>query len=333
MADPRSTTPLTGDAGDPGPVPESESRSLAEVSNLPELYQPATEGLSRTNESGAAVLAARVEAEVKAYTLLALARPRNVERFRLRLLEACNRTAFAQVARYAKPIGGVKVYGLSIRFAEECARHYGNLNISSGVVSEDDERRVVECCVVDLEVNLPWRSSVVVPKTVERKRVQQGDDVVRWRKNSKGDPVAIVRATDDQVFTTQNAMTSKAIRNLILNHIPSEIREEAERTIIETQRTEVRQDPGKYRRKLVDAFFEVGVTPEQLAEYLGKKMEDATEAELHMLKSIGEGIRQNEGTWAEVMEERRAFLAKREPGTGGTGKGATERLRDAIKKP
>ena len=74
---------------------------------------------AESTQPGATALAARVEAEVKARTLVAINRPRNVDRFRKRILESCASERFSEAAWYAKPIGGSKVYGFSIRFAEE----------------------------------------------------------------------------------------------------------------------------------------------------------------------------------------------------------------------
>lgn len=294
---------------------------------------PPPVAVSQQNEAGASALQARVKAEVEARTMVALRFPRSVTEFRRRILEACRRTAFAETALYAKPVAGSKIYGFSIRFAEECARHYGNLDIRSSVVSESDELRVVECTVTDLEVNIPWSVQVAVPKTVERKNRQKGDEVIRERSNSYGEKVYVRRATADETFVLQNALVSKAIRNLILNHIPSDIREECRQAVEQVRADEVRSDPTKFRKKLSDAFFRVGVTGTQLEEYLGKPLEDANEAELFMLQSIGEAIKQNEGTWAEVMEERRVVLA-RQRGEGDPAaqpKGASARLRQALK--
>lgn len=272
-------------------------------------YQPENMGVlsqpDAPQQAGAAALAARVEAEVKARTFVALQRPRNTDRFRQRLLESCQSQRFADAAWYKKPIGGGHVFGFSIRFAEECARFYGNLDISSDIISEDDERRVVQCCVVDLESNVPWRTTIVVPKTVERRNPKSGDEIVRVRTNSQGVPVSVVKATDDQIFTTQMALTSKSVRNLILAHIPSDIKEEAEDAIRATQAGEVDRDPVKYRRKMVDAFFAVGVTVEQLTAYLGHALEEATPVELFDLGALGKAIKAGEGTWADVIEAKR----------------------------
>ena len=55
--------------------------------------------------SAAMAMAERARAEVQARYIVALQRPRNVDEFRLRLIDHCKRDGFARAARYKKPIG------------------------------------------------------------------------------------------------------------------------------------------------------------------------------------------------------------------------------------
>ena len=305
--------------------PQQEARDIA-------LFVPPAP-MSTQNEGGAAVLAARAEAEIKARALIAINRPRSFERFRKNILEACGRARFADAAIYSKPTGGKAIEGLSIRFAEECAKQYGNLDISSMVVGENDEYRTIECAVADLETNMVWRQNVVVPKTVERKKTQAGDEVIRRRTNSQGQPVYIVRATADQTFMQQNALISKTVRNLILNLIPSDVKEEAYEMMETVLSGEIRKNPAAYREKLRRAFFKIKIVEAQLAEYLGKPLDEANEAELFVLARIGEGIAQGESSWADVMAQKRGPV---QPTTAevaqsdSAGAGATAALKSRL---
>jgi hypothetical protein len=309
--------PVVNEAGVARDGPDEDTAlSKKEATDLVSLHQEPAR-LTERNEGGAMVLAARAEAEIKARAIVALNRPRSFATFRRKLLEACVRPRFADAAIYSKPVGGKPIEGLSIRFAEECARHYTNLDISSMVVGENDDYRTIECCVTDLETNLPWRQNVIVPKTVERRSPKAGDEIVRKRLNSQNVPVYIVRATDDQIFTQQNALIAKTLRNLILNHIPSDVKEEALEEMEAVLAGEVRKDPVAYRKRLRDAFFRYGVTPEQLKQFLGHSIEDANEAELFLLQRIGQGIKQGEATWADVMTEKFGGQAMESSGASG----------------
>ena len=186
------------------------------------------------------------------------------------------------------------------------------------VVGENDEYRTIECAVADLETNMVWRQNVVVPKTVERKKTQAGDEVIRRRTNSQGQPVYIVRATADQTFMQQNALISKTIRNLILNLIPSDVKEEAYEMMETVLSGEIRKDPKAYRDKLRRAFFKIKVVEKQLEEYLGKPLDEANEAELFVLARVGEGISQGESSWADAMAPLGAMAAAVSQSRGGS---------------
>lgn len=269
--------------------------------------------VTQTNETAAAALGARARADIEARTVVAMNRPRYIDQFREKLLEACKRTGFAEQARYSKPLGGGKsAEGFTIRFAEECVRHYRNLDLSTMVVSEDDERRVVRCSVTDLETNVPWSTEVVVPKTVERRNTTGDDEVLRKRTNSTGQTVYIRRATEDEIAISQNRLCAKAMRNLVLNHIPSDILEEADIAVLETVKAEENSDPTARRKKMLDAFYRIGVSSEMIAEFLEHPSDKATPAEIHILGKVYNAMKEGT-TWAEVMESKKGPKAEAAP--------------------
>lgn len=309
-------------------LPESEEMGLVKRDGG-DVAMFAERSMSTQNEGGAAVLAARAEAEIKARALIAIGRPRDIMKFRKNLLDACRRPRFADGAIFSKPMGqGKPIEGLSIRFAEECVRHYGNIDISSMVVGENDEYRTIECCVTDLETNTPWRQNVVVPKTVERKRAQAGDEIVRRRLNSQGQPVYIVRATIDQITMQQNALISKTLRTIILKHIPSDIQEEAYELMESVLAKEITDDPKSFLKRLVDSFYKYGVTHQQLEAYLGKKIDDMNVAEMNGLSRIGKAIALGESSWDEVVEAKHG---KKGPSTADVATSDSAGATDALK--
>lgn len=281
-------------------------------------------------EVASAAVAARARAEVEARTLVAMKFPRDVNHFANRMLGACDRLGFADAAQYSIPRGGKQVTGLTIRFAEECARNYGNLDISAFLISETPTVRVLKATVVDLEVNLPWSTDVVIPKTVERRKPKDGDEVLGKRTNSEGHTVYLVAATDDEVQFKQNREMAKAIRNLILAHIPSDIREQCEEKIGETIAAMAGKDPEKFLAKIANGFKSVGVTPEQLDEYLGKSTISASVPEIQMLGRIFNAIKSGETTWKEALSER---LGDRPaPAQAASGDVAKSPLARAVEK-
>ena len=212
-------------------------------------------------ETSSDVLAAQSEALVRARYAVALQRPRDIDDVRTRLLSACRRTSFATEAIYRKPIGrGVE--GLSVRFAEELARSYGNLQIGKQVLFDDLTRRIVRISVTDLETSLTYDDDISITKTVERSSVKDGRIPSASRTNSDGRTVYTVPATEDEMLAKEQALTSKSLRNLLLRLLPADIKEECWAELVATRRSDVEHDPDAARKKIVDAFGGIGVAYE-----------------------------------------------------------------------
>jgi hypothetical protein len=97
-----------------------------------------TQEIVEQRETQGSALAARAQAEVQARYIVALQRPRNVEDFRIRLLEHCKRAGFAAIASYEKPVGGEKIRGPSIRFVETALQEYSNVLPEETITYDDD---------------------------------------------------------------------------------------------------------------------------------------------------------------------------------------------------
>lgn len=255
-------------------------------------------------ETAASAVAAREKAEVEARYVMALRRPRDMDEVRVRLLKECERPGFAEVAKYEKPVGGQKIVGLSIRFAEAALRCMTNVMPQVLIVFDDSERRILRVSVTDLENNLTYGQDVILEKTVERRKVKDGQTVIGDRVNSSGDRVFIVLATEDELMTKMNAAISKVLRNHGLRLIPGDILDECSARIDKTFANKAAQDPEGEKKKVVDSFAAIGVMPTRIAEYLGHAIEQIVPAELAELRRIYQSIRDGETTWSSVMEAK-----------------------------
>lgn len=253
-------------------------------------------------ETASSAIAARERAAVEARFLVALHRPRSFDQCRLRLLTACKRPAFAAAARYAKPIGREEITGFSIRFAEEARALWGNLDVSAFLVFDDDERRIYRVIGTDLETNATDGVDVMIEKFVERRNVTSGMEVIGQRANKQGQTVYKVRATEDDLIVKVNAQIAKARRNVILSLIPADVKDECESLCIETSKDADAKDPAAARKQILDAFWQRGVTPEQIAELLGKPLEQINPAEFNLLRQYYTAIKQGEATWQDLVE-------------------------------
>lgn len=269
-------------------------------------------------ETASSAVAAQAKASVDARYLVAMRNPRSWDTVRLRILAACQRPGFAEVARYSKPVGGKSVVGPSIRFAEEALRAMGNCYVETMVIFDDAERRIVRVTPTDLESNLSYPQDLLIAKTVERARVREGQTVITRRQNVKGETVYIIEATEDDLLVKQAALTSKAIRTGALRLLPSDIQEEAMEKVAETLLKEDAKDPTTAKKRLLDSFYSLGVEPSDIEDYLGHKTEAVTPAELNLLRTVYTALRDGEATWADVLETKGKTpqFKKAERGTG-----------------
>jgi hypothetical protein len=264
-------------------------------------------------ETASSAVAAQAKAMIEARYIMAIRRPRDMDVVREKMLKECKRPSFAAVARYQKPIGRDQSKwptGPSIRFAESAIRNMTNITVEVMTVYDDREKRIVRVTVTDLEANVPYFQDVTITKTIERRQSKDGDTVLRTRTNSYGDTLYILEATDDDIINKQQALISKAMRTIGLRLIPGDIVDECMEAVIETQRNADAEDPDAAKRKLFDAFGQLGVRAEQIKDYLGHDAATLAPKELTELRALYAAIRDGEATWRDVMEAKGGADAK-----------------------
>lgn len=282
------------------PVPRSSAGSIAKAAAPVEAPVQL--------ETSTAAAAAMARAGIEARFTMAVARPRDIMLAREKLLKACERSRFAEVAIYHKPIGkGIE--GPSIRLAEEAARCMGNIDTSVDTIYEDREKRIVRVSVTDLESNLTFPQSIVIGKTVERSKVSDGQTVFSTRLNSRGQAVYEVAATEDELLNKTNKEVSKALRTLLLRVTPGDILEEAIVECYATRKREFQKDPRNEIQRMCDGFSMLQVSVKQLAEYLGHPTAECTADEVSQLRNLWASIKDRETTWSEALAARLAEMA------------------------
>lgn len=255
------------------------------------------------SESAAIAMATQQKAIVEARYKMALARPRDLDLVRQKMLKDASRPSFANVAIYHKPVGN-GIEGPSIRFVESAIRNMTNILTETSTVSEDDERRVIRVAVSDLETNTYFSQDVTVTKTVERRKLPQGEKPIRVRANSNGQPIYILHATDDEILNKQNALISKAVRTLGLRLIPGDLVDEALWEIKKTMAQQDRQDPDAAKHRIIDAFAQLGVSVEALKEFVGHELSALTPNEIQLLRTTYTSIKDGETSWKAVMDDK-----------------------------
>ncbi|ARK42605.1 hypothetical protein [Burkholderia pseudomallei] len=265
----------------------------------------ATEQSNALVETAATAIAAKSKAMVEARYIMAMRQPRNWDQVRQDLMAECKRPNFAhnKSAYYRKPIGkGVE--GLGIRFVEVALRCMKNVLVETTMTFEDEAKEIHCVSVTDLESNLTYPLDVRVSKTVERSKPADDGSYISVRKNSYDKLVYTVPANDDDLLNKRAALISKAIRTLGLRIIPGDLQDEAEEIIKAVRMDEAARDPGAERKRIADAFSEIGVKAADLTAYLGHTLDTCSPTELVDLRGIYGAIKDGEATWKSVMENK-----------------------------
>jgi len=288
-----------------------EQKALVPQSEAAALVRPETVSADQTG-----LLEARIRADAQVRATLALARPRDLLRVRERILADARRPAFAAQAEYAVPRAGTTIRGPSIRFAESVIRALGNVTVEVAVVAEDEERRLVEVTVCDLEANALYRQGFVVRKVVERRKLppnQRPEDVLGTRTGADGQTIYLIRASEADLAMMQASQASRVIRNLGLRLAPGDLVEEALRECARTREGEAKADPQAAIRRIADAFAELRVSVQDLQDYLGHPLVQASPAEIETLRGVWTAIKEGTTTWAQVVAEARPAVQAEQP--------------------
>ncbi len=290
---------------------------MTDQNNALEVQAPALPAYSEQNVSMVQQLA---QAQIQSAYIMAERHPRDWDAAEQQILKECKRPQFcaidpdpkkygSSIAMYGVPRGGKFegdkwvpniVRDLTIRFAEMALPYIKNTSVDLWPMGEDEQQRVFRVVRIDYESNVTEGEIIIVPKTVERSKVKDGDMVVSQRTNSYSKPVYILRATNEEMDQTKQVQYSKRKRNLVLSMLPGWLKESAKAQILATQRTVDAKDPDAARRALYAGFAEVDVSVEALKSYLGHS-NDLSPAEVEDLRVLYAGIAGGHTTWKEII--------------------------------
>lgn len=290
--------------------------------------------LGQSTDPAIVAAAEAAKQRIQCAYIIAIQNPRNLESVRQRMLANCRRPKFAEVAEYSKPVSSDRskdITGPSIRFVEMAIREWGNCNADVVVEYEDAVIRRVKVYITDYQTNVTFTKSITIRKEVERKK-KTGRTVVSERKNSYGDTVYTVVATDDELLNKEAALISKAIRTEGLRIIPGDFVEECLDEAKKVLEGQVKDDIVEERRKILDAFVKIGVSIEQLEEYLDCKIDAASPAQIIKLRKIWTAISGEGATWGDFMAKKKEGTDVTEaPGAKKTGKKTGKKAPAAAK--
>ena len=239
----------------------------------------------KVNQGVVAVESSRAIAEAQGKLIMAKRFPRNYTESYAKSIEACQRKGFAEKAFYNYPRGKETVTGVTIRFAEELARCYGNLDYGIKELSRDEGKSEMQAYCWDLETNTISSQNFTVEHILETKSGNR-------KLTSQRD--IYERAANDG---------ARRLRSRILAILPPDLVEDC---INECKKTQAGQNSIPLIDKIknmVVAFAKLGVTKEMIEKRLGHSIETVNADELVEYIGIYNGLKQKETTVSDWFEQ------------------------------
>jgi hypothetical protein len=240
--------------------------------------------MDNINQGTVAIEASRAIAEAQGKLVIAKRFPRNEVAAYAKAMEACQRPSMAAKAFYSFPRGNQTVSGPTIRFAEELARCWGNIDYGIKELSQDDGKSEMQAYAWDLETNAQSVQNFTNPHQRE-----QGKKMV-----------ALTSQRD--IYENNANMATRRLRSRILAILPSWFVEDA---IEECKKTLAGQNdmPLIDRvKRMVIQFAKLGVTQDQIEKRLKRKVDTMNADDFTEFIGIFNAIKQGESKIAEWFE-------------------------------
>lgn len=252
--------------------------------NMPAMQGGVMAQMDKINQGTVAIEASRAIAEAQGKLVIAKRFPRDEVEAYAKAMEACQRPTMSAKAFYSFPRGGQTVEGPTIRFAEELARCWGNIDYGIKELSQDDGKSEMQAYAWDLETNAQSVQNFTNPHQRE-----QGKKMVNL-------------TSQRDIYENNANMATRRLRSRILAILPSWFVEDA---IEECKKTLAgRNDTPLIDRvkKMVVAFAKIGVTQEQIEKRLKKKIDTMNADDFVEYTGIYNAIKQGESKIAEWFE-------------------------------
>lgn len=240
--------------------------------------------MDNINQGTVAIEASRAIAEAQGKLVIAKRFPRDEVAAYNRVAQACQRKGIAEKAFYSYNRGGSTVNGPTIRFAEELARCWGNIDYGIKELSQDNGKSEMQAYAWDLETNAQSVQNFTNPHIRE-----------------VGGKAKVLTSQRD-IYEINANMGARRLRSRILAILPNDL---VDMAIMECRRTLAgnNDEPLIDRvKKMVVAFGKIGVTQEQIEKRLKRKIDTMTADDFVDYTGIYNAIKNGESKIAEWFE-------------------------------
>lgn len=259
----------------------NEELTVQTAPNMPQMNNGVMAQLDNINQGTVAIEASRAIAEAQGKLVIAKRFPRDEVAAYAKAMEACQRPSMAEKAFYSFPRGGQTVEGPTIRFAEELARCWGNIDYGIKELSQDDGKSEMQAYAWDLETN-----------------AQSVQNFTNPHQREQGKKMVTLTSQRD-IYENNANMATRRLRSRILAILPAWFVEDA---ISECKKTlSGRNDTPLIDRvkKMVVQFAKLGVTQEQIERRLKRKVDTMTADDFTEYVGIYNAIKGGESKIAE----------------------------------
>lgn len=227
---------------------------------------------------GTVIESSRAMAEVAAMVRIAQQAPRDVQRARAAMLEACSHRELASQAFFSFPRAGGAVNGPSVHLARELARVWGNLTYGVTELSRDARQSEMLAFAWDVETNTRMAHIFIQPHARDTKQGRR--ELTEMR----------------DVYENNANAGARRVREAIFGVLPAWFREEAMAACRDT----LERGDGKSLEARVEealrAFESRGVEPAQLVAKVGRSVEQWTAADMANLQTLWQSLDRGEVT-------------------------------------
>lgn len=240
--------------------------------------------MNNINQGTIAIEASRAIAEAQGKLIIAKNFPRDEVQAYARAMEACQRPAMAEKAFYSFPRGKQTVEGPTIRFAEELARCWGNVDYGIKELSQDDGKSEMQAYAWDLETNTQSVQNFTNPH----------------QREAFGKMQTLTSQRD--IYENNANMATRRLRSRILAVLPSWFVDGA---INECKKTLAGQNETPLIdrvKNMVVQFAKIGVTQEQIERRLKRKIDTMTAEDFVEYIGIFNALKNGESKVADWFE-------------------------------
>lgn len=265
----------------PAEIVEKAKNRPVEAPNMPGPTNLPTDNI---NQGTVAIEASRAVAEAQGKLLIAKRFPRDEVAAYAKAIQACQRPTMAAKAFYAYPRAGQTVEGPTIRFAEELARCWGNIDYGIKELSQDNGKSELQAYAWDLETNAQSVQNFTNPHQRE----------VRGKMQSL--------TSQRDIYENNANMATRRMRARILAILPAWFVEDC---IAECKKTLAGQNDAPLIdrvKKMVVQFAKYGVSQEMIERRLKRKVESMTADDFTEYIGIFNAIKGGESKVAEWFE-------------------------------